>query len=455
MEMLFYTQSLTLEFMKNKRNKFIEIQEFDYISKNESHKSTKKCYKIDGVIFDEIEDMILSLGTEFDEISATNFLNIKADKNVGKVIYAKNYVGLIELNSGFQIQVLPKIFFHDSDDEIIQKKKSKQIFLKMLKSLKNTPGKVFTSSALDTDKMNLNDIFINMYIQEVRNLLKLGLKSGYVSKTETLNYYKGKVNFAKDIVLNHTHKERNYSTYDNFEINVPENKLIKSTLKKLLFESDSPENILEIKQILGHLDMVEESTNFHSDFNKVQINRGNNYYQEIIKWSKVFLKNESFTTFTGYSMARSILFPMESIFESYVSKYLKKAFQQTDYHVSVQDKGYYLFDDPKRFKLRPDIVISSPSNGKVIIDTKWKRLINNKRKNYGISQSDMYQLYAYSKKYNANDVWLFYPLNSEFHNYEGSITYRSNDDDVNIHVYVIDLNNIICSINKFKEEIVN
>lgn len=35
----------------------------------------------------------------------------------------------------------------------------------------------------------------------------------------------------------------------------------------------------------------------------------------------------------------------------------------------------------------------------IILDIKWKNLINNKYKNFGISQADMYQMYVYAKKY--------------------------------------------------------
>jgi len=29
----------------------------------------------------------------------------------------------------------------------------------------------------------------------------------------------------------------------------------------------------------------------------------------------------------------------------------------------------------------------------------------------------MYQIYAYSKKYKASEIWLLYPLNSEMYNH--------------------------------------
>ena len=34
----------------------------------------------------------------------------------------------------------------------------------------------------------------------------------------------------------------------------------------------------------------------------------------------------------------------------------------------------------------------------IVMDTKWKRLTDDPYANYGIAQSDMYQMYAYAKK---------------------------------------------------------
>lgn len=88
------------------------------------------------------------------------------------------------------------------------------------------------------------------------------------------------------------------------------------------------------------------------------------------------------------------------------------------WEVSTQDKGHYLFTEPrKQFALRPDIVMKK-ENRIVIMDTKWKRLMDNERANYGISQADMYQMYAYSKKYHTPEIWLLYPVNDEMRGHE-------------------------------------
>jgi 5-methylcytosine-specific restriction enzyme subunit McrC len=44
------------------------------------------------------------------------------------------------------------------------------------------------------------------------------------------------------------------------------------------------------------------------------------------------------------------------------------------------------------------------------MDTKWKILTDDKAEKYGISQADMYQMYAYHKRFeNVKGVMLLYP----------------------------------------------
>ncbi|NCB12840.1 MAG: hypothetical protein EOM78_14560 [Erysipelotrichia bacterium] len=105
--------------------------------------------------------------------------------------------------------------------------------------------------------------------------------------------------------------------------------------------------------------MVYVSLNYDSDFHKVSIDRAMKDYELILKWSKIFLKNKSFSTFAGESASRALLFPMEKLFEGYVAKYIKRVFGDSSWTIQTQDKGYYLFDDPSnKFALKPDIVIT-------------------------------------------------------------------------------------------------
>ena len=286
--------------------------------------------------------------------------------------------------------------------------------------------------------MNLYELFINMYLQEVRQLVKRGIKSNYVGQEDNLRYYKGKLLVNQQVRANLAHKERFYVAYEEFHPNRAENRLVKATLAKLQKLTTSAENSKEIRQLLTVFEMVDASVNYAKDFSQVVINRNTKDYEMLMQWSKVFLMNKSFTTFSGSTASRALLFPMESVYESYVAQQMKKVMSPEGWDVSSQDKGHYLFTEPRRqFALRPDIVMKRGERT-VILDTKWKSLVDNERVNYGISQADMYQMYAYSKKYNTPEIWLLYPVNDEMRN-DYPIRFESGDGTtVNLHFVDVD-----------------
>lgn len=164
---------------------------------------------------------------------------------------------------------------------------------------------------------------------------------------------------------------------------------------------------------------------------------------------------QSFTIFSGETNARALLFPMEKVFEAYVARNLKQVLSDLMWEVSIQDKGHYLFNSPKKFALRPDIVIKREDGSRVILDTKWKVLIDNPSRNYSISQADMYQMYAYSKKYEVSEIWLLYPVNEGMK--ATDINFKSYKDEVlelKVKVFLVDLTNIQESLSVLKRQLI-
>ena len=429
-------------------DKLLEVREFESITGNADYKDDDNFKYLNEKAFHDLVEFIHEFAGDEENADALEFMRIGYKRNVGDVVSIKNYVGLIQMKNGFQVQVLPKIDFGEEDEGNVQTKK---VFLKMLRSMKDFPSKVFNDANLKADKMNLYEIFINMYLQEVRQLVKRGIKSDYVQQEDNLRYYKGKLQVGKHVRANLAHKERFYVSFEEFHPNRPENRLVKATLEKLQKLTTSAENSKEIRQLLTAFEMVDSSTNYEKDFSQVVINRNTKDYEMLMQWSKVFLMNKSFTTFTGSTTSRSLLFPMESVYESYVAQQMKKVFCPDGWEVSSQDKGHYLFVEPKRqFALRPDIVVKK-GDRTIIMDTKWKSLINNEGKNYGISQGDMYQMYAYSKKYNTPEIWLLYPVNAEMRGH-APISFYSGDDTY-VRLHFVDVANIEDSLLELKKKI--
>lgn len=426
----------------------LTVREFDRIIFSETPKANYKNIK-NKKDFDNLITFIHEFESNEKGTDVLEFLSIKHNREVGQYIAVKNYVGIIEMKNGFQIEILPKITFGISEQD-----KTKFVFLKMLRCLKEFNSKLFNYANMNIDKFNLYEIFINMYLNEVSNLLKKGIKLGYVNVEDNLTKYKGKLIIKDHLKKNLVHKEKFYVSYDLFNSNCAENKLIKSTLLKLKNISTQNKNKREILLILNAFNEVNASTNYDLDFSKIKTNRSKEY-DILMIWSKIFLCNKSFTTFSGSTTSRALLFPMEKVFESYVAQKLKDELVMKSWNISTQDRKYYLFDRPAKFSLRPDIVIRKPleNNSTIVLDTKWKIL--NKSENYGISQDDMYQMYVYSKKYKAEIIWVLYPWNEESPTAKNSkISFiADNDDNVTVNVYFIDVANVEESLKELSRQL--
>jgi 5-methylcytosine-specific restriction enzyme subunit McrC len=385
--------------------------------------------------FDALETFILA-NTACAETEAIELLSLSARRGIGKIITARNYVGLITMTDGTVIEILPKIAGAD-----ISVGDTKRIFLEMLKTLKDVTFKDFNASNLRADKLSLFEIFIKMFLDEVSVLTKQGLRAAYIPVEANERFYKGKLLASQNIKHNLMHYERFFVRYEDFSFNRPENRLIKSTLHFLLKQTADSRNRHNAARMLTFFEGVDFSENYESDFSKCISDRSISHYDKALSWCRVFLKGNSFTAFAGSEVALALLFPMEKIFESFVAAKFRKHLG-SGVTLRTQDNKYSLFDSPTRaFALRPDLVLESEDR-RVVLDTKWKLLSSNLRYN-GISQSDMYQMYAYSKKYDADGIVLLYPQSDSVS--KGEIRYAS-DDKVKVDVSFIDLRNVDSSI---------
>ena len=366
------------------------LKEFEYLQ----YKDNTKDNFIKKETFDSLEKFVL------ENEKTAQYLKITTKNGFGKVLQAQNYVGVIQTKDGTTIEILPKIKNATTE-------KSKDILIKMLKTLKNSPFKNLSVANLKSSKIPLFEIFISMFLEELTVLVRNGIKSDYISKEENLKFLKGKLKISEQIKYNTIHKERFFVQYEEFISNRVENRLIKTTLQFLYNKSKINKNQQRIREFLFVFDEIEISHNIKTDFSKIKLNRQMKDYEQVLLWCKTFLFENSFSPYKGNDIAFALLFDMNLLFESFVYSYLKKSSNFQD--IKSQDRTHHLAYENGigRFRLKPDIVINS---GKIIADTKWKILSEDKAYN-GVLQDDMYQLYAYGTKYdNCEKIYLIYPF---------------------------------------------
>ena len=363
--------------------------------------------------FGDIENFILKNSDE-----NAPFLRIASGVG-GKFIQARNYVGVLQTKSGLTIEILPKIA--DKNDA----ERSKAVFIKMLKTLKNFPFKSSNLASLKTQNLPLLEIFISMFLCELEALVKKGIKSDYVALEKNINFLKGKLNINEQIKRNSIHKERFYVGYSEFLSDIKINRIIKTTLKFLYKKSNSSKNQQKIRELLFIFDEILECEDYKNFFAKLVINRQVKHYEQTLLWCKIFLLNNSFTPHKGDDLGFALLFDMNALFESYVGNFIKKSFPGT----ILQHSEKHLIEEPKSFKLRPDIFLE----GNFIADTKWK-IISSRD---DISQADLYQLYAYGKKHPCDGkLHLIYPKIDDIRQKTMKFRY---DDEMWLEILYFDL----------------
>lgn len=415
----------------------ITVKEYDRLCCNPAFAKSDQIRYLPADAFAELKQFVQTYEQQAGGADVLDFLHLGYSRTCGEIISFSSFVGLIQTPGGVQVTILPKIDFTDGAVDATQ-----TIFLRMLRALRNFPGKVLDTADLMARRMTLFECFIRMYLDAAARLVKRGLRSDYVRQEENLRFFQGKLLVPQHIRANAVHRERFFVAHDEFSVNRPENRLIKTTLALLHSASRDETNRKDAQRLLAMMEHVELSTNIVRDFAQVHIDRSMKDYRALLAWSRVFLHGESFTSFAGDTSGLVLLFPMETVFEDYVAREIQRTFDPA-WQITAQDTGHHLFDTPRRFALRPDIVIEA-QEGTVILDTKWKRLSTDSANNYNIKQSDMYQMFAYAMKYQTPRIFLLYPLTQDIKRAGGmdGITFQSQiagDVVADVRVFFVDL----------------
>lgn len=389
----------------------ITVFEFGYLGVGEKAVHSKRISRISQSSFAYLKQLCLC-----DE-SESRFLNLKSIDNT-EVLQLQNYAGVLFTPDGTQIEVLPKIGRKlDGEDGQARARNSLLNMLATLGSFRH----IRTSSAnLSKSRMPLLEVFISQFLDSVNVLIKKGLRSDYIGREKNLSFLKGKLLVSKQLKKNSINKHKFYVEHDEFVLDRPVNRLIHLALTKVSTYSSSAANQKLAKELLFAFIDIPISIDVKNDLSAVKLDRGMNYYKEPFDWAKLIIEGFSPLTMTGSSYASSLLFPLETVFESYVASILAMQLPQNmTLETQAKSESLVSFKKRKFFRLQPDLLITESSKRIVVLDTKWK-LIDSRKDNgtdkFGLSQSDLYQMFAYGHKYlyGHGELFLIYPSHDDF-----------------------------------------
>ncbi|KAB2906736.1 MAG: hypothetical protein F9K40_06155 [Kofleriaceae bacterium] len=355
-----------------------------------------------------------------------------------KTIRAKNWVGVLEV-PGLTVEILPKI-------DGLKSEAARRNLLYMLSIAGELPIRERDLASVAVDRMSLLDALVLVFSERLVRELALGLDHAYVRREENLGFVRGKLLLAEHFRRNIGHDERMFVAYDEFHADTPLNRILKRACRVLLAKTRSPAAERNLQAAVRALDDVADIEVLAHHFEQVQLSRTSARFESLLEFCRIALLDGAPALRSGKRVTFTLLFPMEKVFEQFVARALVKysaALALHDESIAIQARGMRrnLARDPEgkgRFRLEPDIVVHRGSQARLILDTKWKRLLTSAEdsKN-GVSQSDMYQMTAYATRYDCNDNVLVFPRVPDV----GPVAYvvPSRPADRSIRVEFIDL----------------
>jgi len=330
-------------------------------------------------------------------------------------IQALNYVGIISLSTGDQIEILPKVTRHSQS-----LKEARRILLKMLGVVSEIKYLQSGMSSLDTLSRPWLDALVTHYLAQVSSLVRSGLKKQYVRTNNERNVIKGQLQVAKQMRQRPGRQQFFHVSYDEYHLNRPENRLLKTTLEIIDKWPISTDNQRLLRELTFSMDAIPSSSDSRADLNRWSHQRDMVRYQPLLPWIKLILDKLTPIFGLGAHQGISLLFPMETLFEDYVTICLTR---KTDlgYVLRPQARSEYLVKHRDRnwFNLRPDLLVMDKGEPFAVLDTKWKLLDSRddtSDKKYGLSQADFYQMFAYGERYlnGKGNLALIYPAHDYF-----------------------------------------
>lgn len=334
-------------------------------------------------------------------------------KPIAKGVQFTQFVGVIQVD-GLTIEILPKADKDGVGKE--EENKWRDVLLKMLQKCGRLKADTAGAAHVRRQRLNLLEVYFELYLAELDGLIRRGLVKQYRRETKNVNALKGKLEFAGHIQKNLIHKERFYTTHQVYDTNHQLHQVLFAALEVVDQFTKGGRLADYCKRVELGFPTVEKIKVTEALLNGIKLNRKTEPYAYAFELARLILLHYSPDISAGKERMLALLFDMNVLWEEYVTVMLRK-------YVNQQQEGYFVkAQEGKPFwgynRLKPDIVLQGPKE-KVVIDTKWKRPLNQ-----SASIEDLRQMFAYNKFWKAQKAMLLYPgdtIGNQFKNFKEEV----------------------------------
>lgn len=275
-------------------------------------------------------------------------------------------------------------------------------------------------SSYNTSNCDFLEVLIYFFAYYTEELVNNYWFNDYQLIEDDLSLVRGRIKFndyISNIVRGNWHQipcEFSKFQHDNLL-----NQIIRY-VAKLLYPFTSEKRTKKLlDSTLHQLDEVSDVHVTINDCDKVILNPLFEEYAVVLDYCKMFISNSMVSSYKDDLSVFSFLVNTESIYEDFLYGFINKHKNALDIQSIIpQDLDSLAKEKPlgeKSFNVKMDYLIIKNDSRQIIADAKYKRIYreksndSKKRKNYGISNSDVFQMISYSYRKDINDVLLLYP----------------------------------------------
>ena len=209
------------------------------------------------------------------------------------------------------------------------------------------------------------------FIRQVKNATVQGLLQGYRTVHEAEPLIRGRLDVAAQIGRRAGLPLPAEVSYDEYTVDVAENRLLLSAARALLTVPRLAESDRQsLRKLLLKFDGVATIAR-RSAPPDIRFTRLNAHYRPAVVLAQIILRHGSLEQSSGEVTAKSFLFDMWEVFEDFVSVALREAMGSSDGRIDLQYTGKHL-DVGAKVSLRPDIVWHKDNVVLAVLDAKYK-----------------------------------------------------------------------------------
>lgn len=306
-------------------------------------------------------------------------------------VKATSYVGVIKFKNT-QFEILPKLIadIGDKDVKSIKDDEKREQILKnlifMLSYTKKLNIKTSSSAKLAKAKNPFLEVLIREYANSLFDCLKRITPKSYIREEDNLNFLRGKLKFNENIRYNCANKAKFYCEYDEFSENCVLNQLFYFVSLCLYSISQDSQNKTILKTIIDYFCDIKLVKFDIYKCNKIRLSRQQQMFEKPFKLAKMFVENTSVDLSRNKFENITLVWDMNKLFEEFVYQVIRRKIKG----ISVKPQAPKCLLKGGRRLTRADIIVEK-NNEKIIIDTKYKKLLGFD----SVSIDDLYQVGMY------------------------------------------------------------